>query len=75
MTIIQEFKEFIARGNVMDMAVGVVIGSAFTAIVNGLSNNILKPIINWLLALLLGKNALTEIYTFLTKPRNGQETT
>ena len=37
------------------MAVGVIVGGAFTAIVNALSNNILKPIINWLLALILGK--------------------
>ena len=63
----EEFKKFITRGNVVDMAVGVIVGSSFTAIVNGLSNFILKPIINWLLALLLGKNALIEIYTFLTK--------
>ena len=61
----EEFKKFICRGNVMDMAVGVIIGGAFTAIVNGLSNNVLKPIINYLLALILGKNALTEVYTFL----------
>jgi len=45
-----EFKKFITRGNVVDMAVGVIVGSSFTAIVNALSNNILKPIINWLLA-------------------------
>ena len=44
-----EFKKFITRGNIVDMAVGVIVGSSFTAIVNGLSNNILKPIINWLL--------------------------
>ena len=60
-----EFKKFITRGNVLDMAVGVIVGGAFTAIVNGLSNFILKPIINWLLALMLGKNALSGIYTFL----------
>lgn len=42
---IAEFKEFIARGNVMDMAVGVVIGSAFTAIVTSLVNDIITPII------------------------------
>ena len=49
-----EFKKFITRGNVLDMAVGVIVGGAFTAIVNGLSNNVLKPIINYLLALMLG---------------------
>ena len=60
-----EFKKFITRGNVVDMAVGVIVGSSFTAIVNGLSNNILKPIINWLLALIFGANSLSEVYTFL----------
>lgn len=42
---IQEFKEFISRGSVMDLAVGVVIGGAFTAIVNALVQNIINPII------------------------------
>lgn len=62
-----EFKKFITRGNVVDMAVGVIVGSSFTAIVNGMSNFILKPIINWLLALIFGKDSLSEIYTFLVK--------
>ena len=62
-----EFKKFITRGNVVDMAVGVIVGSSFTAIVNGLSNNILKPIINWLLALIFGANSLSEVYTFLKR--------
>ncbi len=63
----QEFKKFITRGNVVDMAVGVIVGSSFTAIVNGLSNYVLKPIINWLLAMILGADALTEVFTFLKK--------
>ncbi len=62
-----EFKTFITRGNVMDMAVGVIVGSAFTAIVNALSNNILKPVINWVLAIILGKDSLSELYTFLQR--------
>ena len=62
-----EFKKFITRGNVMDMAVGVIVGSAFTAIVNALSNNILKPVINWLLATIFGADSLSEVYTFLTR--------
>lgn len=41
----KEFKEFINRGNVMDMAVGVIIGAAFTAIVTSLTNDILNPFI------------------------------
>ena len=60
-----EFKKFITRGNVIDMAVGVIVGSSFTAIVNGLCNNILKPLTNWFLALVLKKDALSELYTML----------
>ena len=63
----EEFKKFITRGNVVDMAVGVIVGSSFTAIVNGMSNYILKPIINWLIALIFGKNSFAEIHTFLIK--------
>lgn len=61
-----EFKKFITRGNVLDMAVGVIVGGAFTGIVNGLSNYILKPIINWLLALFLGDNGLESAVTMLS---------
>ncbi len=75
----QEFKKFITRGNVVDMAVGVIVGSSFTAIVNGLSNFVLKPIINWILALAFGGGALDKAYTFLTKAyvldANGVKTT
>ena len=60
-----EFKKFITRGNVVDMAVGVIVGGAFTAIVNGLSNYVLKPIINWLLALIMGSNSLSNMFTYL----------
>lgn len=42
----KEFKEFITRGNVLDMAVGIIIGSAFTAIITALVGNILTPLIN-----------------------------
>lgn len=41
----EEFKDFIARGNVMDMAVGVIIGGAFTAIVTSLNKDIITPIL------------------------------
>jgi large conductance mechanosensitive channel len=40
-----EFKQFIARGNVMDLAVGIIIGAAFTAIVNSLVQDLINPII------------------------------
>ena len=43
-----EFKEFISKGNVLDMAVGVIIGGAFKAIVDSLVNDILTPIIGLL---------------------------
>lgn len=43
----QEFKAFIMRGNVVDMAVAVIIGAAFNAIVTSLTNNIIKPLINY----------------------------
>jgi large conductance mechanosensitive channel len=45
MGMVQEFREFINRGNVMDMAVGVIIGGAFGKIVTSLVNDILMPII------------------------------
>lgn len=43
--MIQEFKDFIAKGNVMDMAVGIIIGAAFTAIVTSLVGDLINPII------------------------------
>lgn len=45
MKIVKEFKEFIERGNVMDMAVGIIIGAAFTAIVTSLTDDIINPFI------------------------------
>lgn len=62
-----EFRKFINRGNVIDLAVGVIVGSAFTAIVNGLSNHILKPVINFLIAKLLGGEGMSDIHTYLIK--------
>lgn len=43
----QDFKAFISRGNVVDMAVAVIIGGAFSAIVTALTNQILRPLIDW----------------------------
>ena len=42
---IEEFKAFVLRGNVMDMAIGVIIGGAFTSIVSSLTENIINPIL------------------------------
>lgn len=60
-----EFKKFITRGNVVDMAVGVIIGGAFTAIVTALTNNIFMPLINWVLFAITGGKGFENIYTFL----------
>ena len=62
-----EFRDFINRGNVIDLAVGIVIGAAFTAIVNSLVNDLIMPIIGIItggidfsgLALTVGDAALT----------------
>ncbi|MHA6344753.1 large conductance mechanosensitive channel protein MscL [Roseivivax sp. CAU 1761] len=43
--MLQEFKDFIAKGNVMDMAVGIIVGAAFTAIVSSLVGDIINPVI------------------------------
>ena len=42
---LEEFKKFISKGNVMDMAVGIIIGGAFTSIVSSLVNDIINPIL------------------------------
>ena len=47
-SFVKEFKEFISKGNVMDMAVGVIIGGAFTAIVTSLVNDIIMPLLSLL---------------------------
>ena len=43
---IEEFKAFISRGNVMDMAIGVIIGGAFSSIVTALTDDFINPLIN-----------------------------
>ncbi len=62
-----EFKKFVTRGNILDLAVGVIVGGAFTAIVTSLTNNIIRPLINWIIALVGGKEGLSSVYTFLSK--------
>jgi large conductance mechanosensitive channel len=47
--MLKEFKDFIAKGNVMDLAVGIIIGAAFTAIVNSLVADLINPIIGLVL--------------------------
>lgn len=64
--LLKEFKDFITKGNVVDLAVGMIIGAAFTAIVSALVNNIFKPLIDsipigdgvsGLITMLVGKTA------------------
>ncbi|MBQ1392240.1 MAG: large-conductance mechanosensitive channel protein MscL [Lachnospiraceae bacterium] len=63
---IQEFKEFISRGSVMDLAIGVIIGSAFTAIVNSLVEDVIMPIIG----IIIGKINFEDLKILIT-PASG----
>jgi len=60
--MLQEFKDFIAKGNVMDMAVGIIIGAAFTAIVASLVADLINPIIG----LAMGGVDFTNMYAVLS---------
>ena len=60
--MIREFREFIARGNVIDLAVGIIIGAAFTAIVNSVVEDLINPI----LGLLTGGIDFTNKYIVLS---------
>jgi large conductance mechanosensitive channel len=66
MGFIKEFREFISRGNVIDLAVGVIIGAAFSAIVNSLVKDIVNPIIG----VLVGKPDFTNLFIVLKEPAN-----
>lgn len=61
----QEFKQFISRGNILDLAVGVIIGGAFSAIVTAFTNGVIMPLVN--LALSGAGNGLESALTFLKK--------
>ena len=60
--MLQEFKDFIAKGNVMDMAVGIIIGAAFTAIVTSLVGDLINPIIG----LVLGGIDFSNMYVVMS---------
>ena len=62
----KEFKEFISRGNIVDLSVAVIIGGAFSAIVTALTNQIIMPLVNWVLAVCGGKDGLESAYTILS---------
>ena len=49
MSIIQEFKEFAVKGNMMDLAIGVIIGGAFGKIIDSLVKDVLMPVINFII--------------------------
>lgn len=59
--MIKEFRDFIAKGNVMDLAVGIIIGAAFTAIVKSLVDDLINPIIG----LIIGGIDFTNMYVVL----------
>lgn len=63
--VIKEFKEFIMRGNVLDLAVGVVIGGAFTAIVTGMVDGLITPLIGMVVGLLSGGGDLAGMLSVL----------
>ena len=46
--MLQEFREFIAKGNVLDLAVGVLIGAAFGTIVSSLTDDLIMPVVGWI---------------------------
>lgn len=62
-----EFKEFISRGSIVDMAVGIIIGGAFTAIVTALTGHILTPLLTWALSAIIGDKGLESARTVLIK--------
>lgn len=59
MGVISEFKTFVNRGNVVDMAVGVIIGGAFTSVVTSFTGNIVNPLINFVTGTTNGTPNLT----------------
>ena len=63
-----EFKKFISRGNVVDMAVGVIIAGAFTAIVTAMTKGILMPLVNWAVRSATGGQGLEGLRTVLGQP-------
>lgn len=65
--VIKEFKEFISRGSVIDLAVGIIVGGAFTSIVTSFVNDIVMPVIG----LILGKINFSDLKFVLVKASEG----
>lgn len=64
--IIKEFKKFILRGNMLDLAVGMIVGASFNSIVSSLVNDIFMPVIGWL----VGDTDFSNLYLILSNPEN-----
>ena len=72
MSVIQEFKEFAMKGNVMDLAVGVIIGGAFGKIVDSIVGDLIMPLIAWVMG---GKLDFSGMFVVLGKVPEGTEMT
>ena len=60
-SLMTEFKEFVSRGNVMDLAVGVIIGGAFSGIVTSLCDDVITPLIQFIIGKATGKTSIDEM--------------
>jgi len=72
MSMVQEFKEFAMKGNVMDLAVGVIIGGAFGKIVDSIVGDLIMPLIAWIMG---GKLDFSGMFLVLGKIPDGTATT
>ncbi len=72
MSMVQEFKEFAMKGNVMDLAVGVIIGAAFAKIVDSIVGDLIMPIIAWIMG---GRLDFSGMYFVLGSVPPGTATT
>ena len=70
----REFKKFITRGSIIDLAVAVIIAGAFTAIVTAITSKILTPCINGFIRICTGGKDITSVYTFLFTAYNADGT-
>ena len=71
MTMMQEFKEFAVKGNVMDLAVGVIIGAAFGKIVDSVVSDLVMPVVG----AVIGKLDFSSLFVVLAQPPAGTATT
>lgn len=72
MSMVQEFKEFAMKGNVMDLAVGVIIGGAFGKIVDSIVGDLIMPLVAWIMG---GKLDFSGMFFVLGKIPEGTATT